>query len=1669
MAAERQEQNIITGNEFPCDASEVKTFERSLFLSLAEEGLTWIVEQEQDLVLELSRAFQDTYNQQSFQSCDVPHFRTISSVTMETLEDEGGNGGGSILKMTVSAQCYKCIGSLTLFPAYRNQTNNEVTANSSITTYNALEEQIINNLFAVNKQLVPTTCTCNEGVVPNPNLISLDDFLRALNENWAAVMLVWSTNVTVESILEIQNIPCPAEKQTFTTIAFVDLGLGSDTVPSPTETRAIEDSFIRAYNTLSFATCDPSFRSVTNARLDLAYSDRKQKANEELSRDFSRYFPPASAAAPSPFTKGGVVAFNISGSCRNCLISDNVTSILFGNVFPMRARRLTASRQPRVASEESHLKKSLKQRIFSLDFSDIVLRRQLQQDYTCFCPTQSGTGIEDGMTLTQDAFLASLNMELTKLQEAGILGAVGVGVVQAVEEGQRVTCGETIVSFGSKVFSNLQVNVSSFTIEEARAIEEAFQETYNGLAYQSCDAYFRTVAKVELQVVPDETTEVDGVLRGRRLVEILRERNRLLSSENSNAASNSTNNRNELASTLFTVTGSCRDCPVTESGTFNLFDDDAIRRRELVVGKTHHIATIGKPKIRKLQQIGEGSSCICPFGVDPVIGAGPNSQDFEMTFNGKIADLQDDGEVTSILANSTNVVEGQSVLCNGEPRLFKSFVNADVGVDPSKLSEQTIETLEKIFQDTYNSLTFQACDDFFRVVSSVGVVAADEIDGRSLQGVGSANGGTASNSTVLLEVTGRCRNCPVNESGTFNLFDDALRRRSLIQSTVMPISTGQRKGFAATPQSRRNLQQALDLCFCPIGVEPGQVNITSRDFLVLFNKNIVNKTDDEAIKISLISLVEGLDATVSTAVPKTTSAPQTNEPESPPKGSNPSPADRPKTSSVSVPEETPKSQTRGPTLSPTKPATGSPTKRPSLPPRLGPSLSPTKRTTTAFPSNAQCQAAFEEYQAVYYLTFDGNITNLQDEFIASAWKTAYADLGPGVCDPQYKSVTVAARFTRRRLQQFKPQMAFNIQTLQTSPGNPFPAGATESIFVDSLNIVLDRNEVIGVKVSGFSTVLETIAPTSPPTSNPESIRPTTETKIPTRSPDSSIPTRAFETSLPTDAPETNSPTGVSETSSPTVDAATKSPTGPTQTPTHNNATPGTTSPTATSDTSSPTGATETSSPTGTTEIPTSNTLTPETTSPTATRRPVTSSPTDDAATSSPAGPTETSSPTGATATGSPDTSSPTGDAATNSPTGATETSSPTGAIETSSPTNNPATPETTSPTATGSPDTSSPTGDAATSSPTGPTETSSPTGTPATGSPDTSSPTVDAATSSPTGPTETSSPTGTTATGSPDTSSPTVDAATNSPTGATETSSPTGAIETSSPTNNPATPETTSPTSNRRPDTSIPTIDVATSSPTSNPATPETTSPTGSSDSSSPRGGTTSPTSNQETSSPSGSTGARNQVGAVETSSPIGAIIDTSSAYVPEFDAIISLTINIASPEAISPGTSDERSPTGAPSTSSLTGIPETSSRPSTGPTIRPIPSTEADSPTGSPDTSSPTGAPVGSSPPRTIDTSSAPSRGPMIRPMSTPETASPNGSPDATSVIDTPEADSPTSAPIASSLTETPETDSYTFRRRMIRTTTAVKMSSLRRAPEASKPPRAPVTSIITAKPRKA
>ena len=118
-------------------------------------------------------------------------------------------------------------------------------------------------------------------------------------------------------------------------------------------------------------------------------------------------------------------------------------------------------------------------------------------------------------------------------------------------------------------------------------------ETYNQLRFLTCDRYFRTVTDVELKISHARVTNSNR----RRLVDLFDTTEFSANSSDVNQSIpfdvNSTINAplQELVAASFSVMGECRSCPVSDSGTFHLFDETFRVLSQHFFSRSHTLST----------------------------------------------------------------------------------------------------------------------------------------------------------------------------------------------------------------------------------------------------------------------------------------------------------------------------------------------------------------------------------------------------------------------------------------------------------------------------------------------------------------------------------------------------------------------------------------------------------------------------------------------------------------------------------------------------------------------------------------------------------------------------------------------------------------------------------------------------------------------------------------------------------------------------------------------------------------------------------------------------------------------------------------------------------------------------------------------------------------------
>ena len=695
--------------------------------------------------------FVKTYNSLSFSRCDFPYFRRVLSGIL-VLPEEGAikdeEGAETInsnvplfpqynettntttLTVIVEAECRSCNESFSLFDITTSATDTidsgaDLTPSASITI--ARQENINNGDDESDSQLV-AVCRCTESVPEGDyRAPTLKEFQDAFHEQ--ALAFLPEEPPAADDIL-VEEVPCSSNVTNFTSFVYVDVLVEGSEPLSALEKATLEASFANTYNQLAFLSCDSFFRSVLEVNFQLGsdtddeniITDVKNEArrwerylqqegqdgaldlSQTLMSDMNQTLYDKTNATDSNSTGAGVNAtvtstkggsvFAITGQCRGCQVTASGSFSLFDDVF----RRVLTEEKVRATSKTGlfHFMKR------NNDANNHVLGRWLEENVTqCVCPQEANFE-----QLSKDMFVTSYNQKIQELQESGAIESVqGVSDLQ---EGQEVACSGEVQMFTSTVYAD--VNLQEIGPERKALLEDLFMTSYNDLAFSSCDGLFRSVVDVSLE------TEVNvGALR------------RFLQ-ENAGAFLNYTNSTNTSSwlnttianptipplpsresASIFSITGTCRDCPVTSSGSFSLFDAAFRRRRALKSVKPEK----GFSAIRGLLGRVDGS-CVCPTGSEPN-DEGMSAGDFKQVLNDEIAEQKEAGlleETVEVVVD--NVLEGQVVDCGSNISDFTSEIFSDLAVNITSLTTEEVRVLEEAFLRTYNNLAFDSCDGYFR-------------------------------------------------------------------------------------------------------------------------------------------------------------------------------------------------------------------------------------------------------------------------------------------------------------------------------------------------------------------------------------------------------------------------------------------------------------------------------------------------------------------------------------------------------------------------------------------------------------------------------------------------------------------------------------------------------------------------------------------------------------------------------------------------------------------------------------------------------------------------------------------------------------------------------------------------------------------------------------------
>ncbi|CAB9519766.1 FG-GAP repeat [Seminavis robusta] len=238
--------------------------------------------------------------------------------------------------------------------------------------------------------------------------------------------------------------------------------------------------------------------------------------------------------------------------------------------------------------------------------------------------------------------------------------------VHRLLEGQQVECGSSQKIFSRQVSSGLRLNLTTLSKEEVSALEQCFQKTYNNLAFEGCDGQFRTLGRVQLQLVQHYNVSNQMIQDGESNV-TGSEPAGFTGSEP--AGFNTTEPQNVSSLVRFLVNGTCRNCNLSDTCSFALFDESSARA--LAEGQ---FDPSGLP-ISWNQ--GTNDVCVCPFGTLAGFQQGPSVLEFLEAFLEEISALIEEGVLVSVEQLPTFFSEGSRAGCSEQVVIEVTTITED--------------------------------------------------------------------------------------------------------------------------------------------------------------------------------------------------------------------------------------------------------------------------------------------------------------------------------------------------------------------------------------------------------------------------------------------------------------------------------------------------------------------------------------------------------------------------------------------------------------------------------------------------------------------------------------------------------------------------------------------------------------------------------------------------------------------------------------------------------------------------------------------------------------------------------------------------------------------------------------------------------------------------------
>ncbi|CAB9519761.1 expressed unknown protein [Seminavis robusta] len=211
----------------------------------------------------LEGAFVEAFNHIIFPLCDWPHFRKVWGAEPQTAAfDPFGNV--TTVTFEVLAECRNCGYDTPLFHSSNDTTTTgSVLIPLSTSTVRTRPSSLVRQEFGLTNDgcLCPRPDDTTEFRAP-----TFDEFMEAFMLEVAKIQLP-----PVDD-MELQEVPCASDVTEFTTYVYIDFQMNRSSdfqTLSEQDQTVLENSFKSLYNQLSFQSCDPYFRSVSEAQLEL--------------------------------------------------------------------------------------------------------------------------------------------------------------------------------------------------------------------------------------------------------------------------------------------------------------------------------------------------------------------------------------------------------------------------------------------------------------------------------------------------------------------------------------------------------------------------------------------------------------------------------------------------------------------------------------------------------------------------------------------------------------------------------------------------------------------------------------------------------------------------------------------------------------------------------------------------------------------------------------------------------------------------------------------------------------------------------------------------------------------------------------------------------------------------------------------------------------------------------------------------------------------------------------------------------------------------------------------------------------------------------------------------------------------------------------------------------